>query len=795
MRHDVPSGNILQLNLPGPDAVVRPMDGGGVRFCGGVADNLPRAIRMPLRNKALRGAATAGAALVAMLSLPAAPAAAQQEVPEAGERPLIERLTFNGVAALDEADLRASIVAQETRCRSFVLRPFCALTSWSVLLDQHYLDREELPRDELRLRVYYFQRGYRSAQVASSVRPRGSGVEVVFEVEEGPPTLIEAWSLRQTTDVLSSRRIRRADLPGEGDPLDLMRLSLGLADLASAYGQAGHLDAELRDSIAVSADELSARVAIEMDVGPRATLDSVVVSGNDRIAAGSIEEALRLRRGRVLRTNDVAAGQRSLYESNLFHEARVRVPEQQDSAKRVEIRVREAPPRGAQVGAGFNTAEFVQVEGRFTHYDWLGGSRRLDLRATVGNLFANQLNGNFGFGNVLPEGGAAFVDSDRFLRPTWQVSAEFRQPTFLSAANVLSLSAFAHRRTIPGIAVDDGYGGGFSVTRRLDFPTPITASYRFEMSAVRAGDLYFCVNFGICELSSVEALRGRNAMSPVSLSYVDNRADDPIAPTTGYRLRAEVEHASQLTFSDFRYNRLSAAGAYYLPLDLHRRRVLAGRIRVGWVRPQSGTAEAIGVDDEADRILHPRKRFYAGGSRSVRGYQENQLGPRVLTVDPAALLSEEGGCAQAEIVDGTCDPSRLPSSEFQPQPVGGQTLLEANIEYRIPLREALQGAVFIDGALVGDGIRDMFRVGAGAITPGFGVRWHSPVGPVRVDLGVRPGVVEDLPVVTEVTDADGTRRLVRLDTRKRYDPLEDAKGFLGQALGRLVLHLSIGEAF
>lgn len=749
---------------------------------------------MPTASRAASGGSILAATLALALMLAAAgPVRAQDTPPEEDDSPRVERITFRGVEGVDEDDLRASIVTQETRCIATLLRPFCALADWGLLLNEHYLDRDELSADELRLRIYYYQRGYRSARTASEVRRRGDGVEVVFDVEEGPATRIEAWSLRQTEDVLSDRRIRRAELPGEGDPLDLLRLGEGLTDLASAFGERGYLDAELRDSIAVAPDGLRARVSIELDAGPRSTLDTLEVRGNDRVSDGAIAEALRLRRGRVLRTNDIAASQRALYESNLFHEARVQVPVQPDSAKRVEVDVREAPPRGARAGAGFNSVEFGQVEGRFTHYDWLGGSRRLDLRGTVGNLLASQLNGQSVFRDVLPTGPGA-VDRDEFLRPTWQVSGEFRQPTFLSAANVLGFSVFTHRRTIPAIAVDEGYGAEASITRRLDFPTPVTAAYRFELSGVQAGELYFCVNYGICEPLTIDVLRTRHRISPASVSFVDNRADDPIAPTTGYRIRAELEHASGLTQSDFAYQRFSAAGAYYLPLDLHRRRVLAGRLRLGWARPLGGTAEAIGVDVDAD-ILHPRKRFYSGGARSVRGYYENQLGPRVLTVDPNALMGEDGGCTRAEIADRTCDPGGVPVEDFQPRPVGGQAVVEANLEYRFPLTETFQAAVFVDGGLVSDGLRGLVRKGGRAVTPGFGARWSSPVGPIRVDLGIRPLLVEELPVVTESIDEDGIRRIVTLDTPRRYDPLEDTGGFLNEVLGRLVLHLSIGEAF
>jgi hypothetical protein len=78
-----------------------------------------------------------------------------------------------------------------------------------------------------------------------------------------------------------------------------------------------------------------------------------------------------------------------------------------------------------------------------------------------------------------------------------------------------------------------------------------------------------------------------------------------------------------------------------------------------------------------------------------------------------------------------------------------------------------------------------------AITPGFGGRYLSPVGPIRVDFGFNPGRQEVLPVVTEAI-VNGEKRLVTLDQRRVYHPVRG--GFAG-FLDRVTLHLSIGEAF
>jgi outer membrane protein insertion porin family/translocation and assembly module TamA len=322
---------------------------------------------------------------------------------------------------------------------------------------------------------------------------------------------------------------------------------------------------------------------------------------------------------------------------------------------------------------------------------------------------------------------------------------------------------------------------------------PISLNYRFELTEVTAGDLYFCVNYGVCEPTTITALQRRQSLSPVSLSAFRDRTNDPLNATTGSLVRLDLEHASGFTGSDFRYNRIYGEASKYFELGT---RVLAGRIRGGWVGTLESTTSATGVAPGAggsgDVVLHPRKRFYAGGSQSVRGYGENQLGPRILTIDPQILVDADPNCSAAAIQ--ACDPNTVSSGEFQPRPTGGTSLLEGSVEYRFPIWKKLHGAVFVDGAFVGQGPFEDVTKGTGALTPGFGFRYISPVGPIRVDLGVRPTLEEDLTVITQTTTPEGTPALVRLFQLKRYDPVEGGGG-LRQVLNRLTLHLSIGQAY
>jgi outer membrane protein assembly factor BamA len=191
--------------------------------------------------------------------------------------------------------------------------------------------------------------------------------------------------------------------------------------------------------------------------------------------------------------------------------------------------------------------------------------------------------------------------------------------------------------------------------------------------------------------------------------------------------------------------------------------------------------------------------FYAGGAQSVRGFGENQLGPRVLTV-PIEKLHQAFTVAPGTTdttytcpptVDvRTCDPNQgLEDRDFTPRPIGGSTLAEGSVEYRFPIWQQLGGAVFVDGAFVGQGSLRSIAKGMGAVTPGAGVRYYSPVGPIRVDVGVNPHISERLSVIT----ADSSGAIIELPTDNAHKRLYTTGGT--GILSRLVLHLSIGQAF
>ncbi len=735
-----------------------------------------------------------GAAAVA---LPNVSAAQGDSLPT--DRPLVTAVSIRGVRSVDINALRAGLATKGTTCKSPLYLPVCWITRSPTFNSRYRLDPLEFRRDVLRIRLFYWQRGWRDAAVLGRTERTSAGVRAIFEIEEKEPTIISELRVTQGDSALPKQAIDRALQLKAGDPLDVIALDSTVLLLRNELWERGHASAKIDvDTTGVSEVSNGGPVVITISAGPLIRVSEIQYVGNRKVSDRTILRQLTFKSGDLFKRSAILGSQRNLYLSGLFTELEIDTPPAGDTLRLVRIRVTEADLNRLELAGGVTTADFGQVDAHFTRYNFFGSARRLTLRGTLSNLLAGSLNGQGIFYDVT--NGATGVERDEFLTPTWTTSVDLLQPWLFSVHNQLGVSVFAHRRVVPGIVIERGQGASLALTRDFGPRTNSTLGYTYELTRIRASDAYYCVSFGVCLHPTIDVLGSGTVLAPIASVTQFDVTNDPFTPDRGYRLRADLEHASGLTASDFRYNRVELIGSTYHSTS--RTSVLAFRARLGLVRPLRGTNDALGVtSSDEELVVHPRKRFYAGGAQSVRGFGERELGPRVLTVSPTSLTDTAlaAPCSSAQIVDRSCDPNLegLKATAFQPQPLGGTTLAEASVEYRFPLWpvHGIGGALFLDGAVISTNQLTNLLGATAAITPGFGIRMDTPIGPVRLDLGVRPTLVEDLPVVTQVTNADGTVELITLTKTRRYDPLDETGGFFKKVMSRLRLHLAIGPPF
>ena len=172
-----------------------------------------------------------------------------------------------------------------------------------------------------------------------------------------------------------------------------------------------------------------------------------------------------------------------------------------------------------------------------------------------------------------------------------------------------------------------------------------------------------------------------------SFSLSRDTRDSVFNPTTGWLIKGTTDVAGGILGGDKDFVRVTTRTSYNIPFKFNS--VLEFRLRAGVI-------DAYG-DSEAVPIF---ERFFAGGSRTIRGYDERKVGPLAATNDP----------------------------------IGGESILVGNIEYTIPVIEYIKLAVFIDSGNVWSKVQD-FASGDYKSGAGLGLRIKTPIGPVNLDYG------------------------------------------------------------
>ncbi len=720
----------------------------------------------------------------------------------------VERVRFEGNSSFTDAQLRQIILTRETECRSLIFAAFCWVGA-EFAEQASIFSPLALPRDAARIRGFYGLRGFRYAQVDTvlSFSMDSSVVEVTFVIEEDQPVLMESLEIQGLDAIPPEDRDGLLDglQSRSGSPLDWLALGTDADTIVARLSNRGYAYAEVfRILDTRRTAPYDAEVILDVSAGDRARIGDVTVSGNDRLSESVVRRMLPFREGALYRSDDILTAQRNLYSLGLVQSANVEADLDAfgDTLVSVAVTITEGDLRRVNWGGGISTADCLNSEARWTNRNFRGGGRRLLLRGSVSNLLAESLN----------DVACYQAGTDEFGVVNWSVGSEFTQPWIFGVRNSLTANVFVEKQTLKDVFVRRAVGASVGLTRSLGRGAAMSLGYRPEFVELSATDQFFCTSFVVCDPSDIDALERFNWLSPVSLGVTRTRTDQIFNPTRGSTVLLDLEYARNWTGSAFGYNRAIGEGAWYRALG--RDAILAGRLRAGVVASRGFSGA--GLIEQQAAIVHPQKRFYAGGANSIRGYAQGQLGPRVAVVAVSRLVSEDTGdgtslCTPEQIVDLSCDATSTAITSLIPRPNGGSALLVGNIELRLRLHgPALQGVLFVDAGQVWTDYRSA-RLGDVTFTPGLGVRYFSPIGPIRVDVGYRTQGADFLQVVTEQIRAfdpemdEDTDRLIGPDGTPLPFVSTSELAILGPqvlfddaepwSLGRLRFHISIGQAF
>ncbi len=723
--------------------------------------------------------------------------------------PLVRRIEIEGNTAFSDERIKEAIATRESGCRSVFLSPFCWI-GIGVFKRRVQLSPRELRTDVARIRIFYFRRGYRQVQVDTSLVRQAGEVDVIFQVDEGAPIVVRSLEVHGLDEFPNPNAVL-ASLPLRVDStFSEVRISRSREQIEGRLRNRGYAQAAVVFNASVpSEDSLGAYVTVEVVPGARYRFGEIEIEGASELEPRHVRRLLSFRSGDRYNEAEIVRSQRALYSMALFDYVNIAAtPSVIDSTVNVRVQVNEAEMRSLQFGSGVSTTDCVEFEAGWTHRNFLGGTRRFELSGGLSNILTSELAQRFPCQQAGEEVTADERVSRAFNQINWRVRADFRQPWFLGTRNTLQLGIFSERQSLPPVYARLSYGGDVQVSRELSPGTVLFTTFRAGRDSLLEGsaDFLFCANFGVCNPADIETLSETRWLNWVSFGIARNQADALLNPTRGYRMTLEGEHASKrFTGSDWAYYRAQGEFSWYQRLGSGR--VLALRLRGGLARPTGSGIEGVAPDPATDPVSHPLKRHYAGGAYTVRGFGQNLLGPKVLlltTSNEEQIRNKLPACDLSDVVNNTwpCDPGAagqtVTAGDFAPRPIGGENSVVANLELRLPLgSNRWSGVVFAD---VGRVWTDGFLGAAEDFqwSPGIGVRYRSPVGPIRLDIGYNTGGAERLPVVVALSQ-DGDTEIVQLirpgsDPERPepalfdYDPLDDF-------LSRLQLHFSIGQAF
>lgn len=634
----------------------------------------------------------------------------------------VRRLQFDQTdgAELEPAQLELQIA---TTAPGFLER--LPIVRYAVSKGVYPFSPVELARDVVRLQRYYVRNGFPRAAVDYAVEldTTRNVVDVTFEIEHGPPLLLDEVTFR-APGAPSVAEALAPDLAEEwaefsrrtalrrGDRLD----DFGLVDLQSRtlgwLRNAGYAFADAGVERFVDSTGLAAEVRIKVIPGTRATFGAITVEGAEGLPESIITRELPFHTGDQFSAAALTEGQREIFGLGLFTLALVNID---SSAVRgsptvpIKVRVRRGPVRVLSGFGGYYSDGGVTVRGQVGHRNFLGGARQLTLggEARTGILGA--------------AGQSVTGDPIRDLR----ASLSLRQPYVFDRRLSLTVTPSVRDRR------DE-----IEASRQAELSTTLLYTRSaLRTVAVSATGRYRDLSQGqglrlldATGLFVTNALTARTGILSADATW--GAIDSPLSPRRGAIVRPSLATA----LGDVQYGRARLSATVLRPFG--RRSGVVARVTAGTL-----LASRAAVDTPRDYVLLRDQLFYAGGTADVRGWAGARLGPKTLSIVPVngTQLSGPGDVAYVG--------------------VGGTAKVSASLQVNLPLPIGPQwGAnVFLDGGRVWapstvpstallrstGNVTDAsfatvldqeggFRVGTGA-----GLQFLTPVGFISFGIGVK----------------------------------------------------------
>ena len=602
-----------------------------------------------------------------------------------GKKHKVDQIAFHGNHALSDKDLMGQVTVKKSHIWTHG-------SSSQKLLKQSSDNIEALYRD----------RGYEDIKVTAQAIDRENKIGVVFNIEEGSQTLVE------DVRVTGNQRIPYEQLTAPegfqlraGTPYSPRKLATDRNRISATYLNRGYLNAEVKASVErISGDEHRVNVGYAIAENQLVRMSDVVYLGQEHTRLSLLEKTAKLPPEQPMSRVKLLESESRLYDLNIFDWSSVapRKPITDQSDEDALVKVHEAKRNDITYGIGFEVSHrggntpggTVAIPGGGPTIG-LGSNQIAPSQSTYasprGLIEYNRRNMR-----GLGETGSASILASRLDQ---RALLSYTQPHFFGS-QWSSLSSFSVERTSENPLFTAGLGDlSFQVERVISQKQNMRLQVRYDFNRTTLSHLL---------VPDLVLERDRHVrLSTFSGTLIRDSRDKPLDAHHGVYETLNLALTPTSLGSSANFAKLFGQYAYYKPIHSL---VFANSVRLGLAKAFSQS------------FVPTSQLFFSGGGTSLRSFPIDEAGPQRL-VPFCNVLQGQSGCVNVTV------------------PVGGRGLFILNSELRFPLKimQALGGVVFYDGGNVFGAINWNNFANNYTNTIGIGLRYSTPIGPIRIDFG------------------------------------------------------------
>ncbi len=512
-----------------------------------------------------------------------------------------------------------------------------------------------LEKDRESLKEIYGALGYLEADVKefeTKTDEKENTVEITVNIHEGEKTVISDIEISGVDTDMQEKLLPVIGIK-RGDPyneIDISDARFRVLDYYSNYGYA-NMNVDVMRNI----EGHKASVIFSVTEGTKKFFGKTIITGNKQTRHEVIKRELTHKENEPYSFRTLTNDRRRLYKLGLFTEINMEPLNRGEDKKDILIKLREGNAGAVEFGFGY--AEYEKFRSFFeaSYRNLYGMNRQGSLRTEI-SFLARRL--------VL----------------------QYHDPWFMR--HPLPFRAFFLSEQKEEINIAD------NKTRYKLEKYTVSAGVEKKISDAVKADIYYEFSLGKTSDVQPDVILSREdigalVISSIKPAIIYDTRDNPFEPARGMLAGISLKLASPVLLSESNFTKFTLHSSMYR--KVHRRVILA-------VSVKGGSAFGFGKTDE----LPISERFFLGGRSTVRGYEQDTLGPKGVAGNPT----------------------------------GGNAFLMGNIELRTSIGRGFSLVPFFDLGNVWIKAKNI-NPGDLKYTAGIGLRYNTPVGPLRIDYGVK----------------------------------------------------------